>query len=61
MHDLNWFRNNLDVAADRLATRNFAVDKHKFRELDMLRRSAVTEAESLKAQTQHPIHGNRQA
>ena len=50
MHDLNWFRNNLDVAAERLASRPFVVDKEKFRELDSLRRAAVTEAESLKAQ-----------
>ena len=50
MLDLNWFRNNLDVAAERLATRPFVVDKDKFRELDSQRRAAVTEAESLKAQ-----------
>ena len=50
MHDLNWFRTNLDSAADRLATRNFPVDKDKFRELDSQRRAAVTEAESLKAE-----------
>ena len=50
MHDLNWFRNNLDTAADRLATRNFPIDKDKFRELDTQRRAAVTEAESLKAE-----------
>ena len=50
MHDLNWFRNNLDLAADRLATRSFAVDKEKFRELDSHRRAAVTEVEMLKAQ-----------
>ncbi len=50
MHDLNWFRNNLDVAADRLASRNFPIDKAKFRELDSQRRSAVTESETLKAQ-----------
>ena len=49
MHDLNWFRTNLDSAAERLATRNFIVDKEKFRELDTQRRAAVTEAESLKA------------
>ena len=50
MHDLNWFRNNLDTVADRLATRNFPVDKDKFRELDSQRRAAVTESETLKAQ-----------
>ena len=50
MHDLNWFRQNLDTAVERLATRNFPVDKEKFRELDSQRRAAVTEAESLKAE-----------
>ena len=49
MHDLNWFRNNPDVVAARLATRNFPIDIDKFRELDLQRRAAVTEAESLKA------------
>ena len=49
MHDLNWFRNNLDLAAERLATRPFIIEKDKFRELDTQRRLAVTEAESLKA------------
>ena len=49
MHDLNWFRNNLDLAAARLATRSFPVDKEKFRELDPQRRAAVTESETLKA------------
>lgn len=50
MHDLNWFRTNLDAAAERLAQRPFIVDKEQFRSLDSQRRAAVTEAETLKAQ-----------
>jgi seryl-tRNA synthetase len=50
MHDLNWFRNNLDAAIERLSTRGFPIDKGEFRELDLQRRAAVTEAETLKAQ-----------
>jgi seryl-tRNA synthetase len=49
MHDLHWFRNNLDLAADRLATRAFVIDRQQFRELDSQRRAAMTEAEGLKA------------
>jgi seryl-tRNA synthetase len=50
MHDLNWFRNNLDAAAERLATRPYFIDKEQFRVLDTERRAAVTESEGLKAQ-----------
>ncbi|BDC51984.1 serine--tRNA ligase [Bryobacterales bacterium F-183] len=50
MHDLNWFRNNLDAAADRLAQRPYFIDKEQFQSLDTLRRAAVTEAETLKAE-----------
>ncbi len=50
MLDLAWFRSNLDAAAERLATRGFELDRAQFRELDAQRRSAVTEAEQLKAQ-----------
>jgi seryl-tRNA synthetase len=50
MHDLSWFRANLDAAADRLSTRGFDLDREQFRELDRQRRSAVTESEQLKAQ-----------
>lgn len=50
MHDLNWFRNNLDAAAERLAQRPYLIDKEQFRALDSRRRAALTEAESLKAQ-----------
>ncbi|MBX9602896.1 MAG: serine--tRNA ligase [Bryobacteraceae bacterium] len=50
MHDLNFFRNNLDAVARRLGDRGFELDMDQFRELDAQRRAAVTEAEQLKAQ-----------
>lgn len=50
MHDISFFRNNLDAVATRLATRGFELDTAQFRELDSQRRAALTEAESLKAQ-----------
>ena len=49
MLDLNWFRNNLDSAAERLADRPYFIDKEQFRVLDTERRAAVTESEQLKA------------
>ena len=50
MHDLGWFRSNLDAAAERLASRGFTLDRESFRALDGERRAAVTETERLKAQ-----------
>ncbi len=50
MHDLNYFRSNLDAVAARLATRGFTLNVEEFRQLDTRRRAAVTEAEQLKAQ-----------
>lgn len=50
MHDLAWFRNNLDEAARRLGARGFALNIDEFKQLDVERRSAVTESEQLKAQ-----------
>ncbi|MFL6451482.1 MAG: serine--tRNA ligase [Bryobacteraceae bacterium] len=50
MHDLNFFRNNLDYIRDRLQTRGYALDVDQFRHLDTERRQYVTEAEGLKAQ-----------
>ena len=50
MHDLTYFRNNLDSIAEKLATRGFTLDVAGFRELDSERRAAVTEVEQLKAQ-----------
>ena len=49
MHDLGWFRNNLDTAAARLADRGFALSTEEFRAVDAQRRAALTEAERLKA------------
>jgi seryl-tRNA synthetase len=50
MHDLSFFRSNLDSIAERLATRGYQLDVDQFRTLDAERRSALTEAEQLKAQ-----------
>src|SRR5690242_16230736 len=50
MHDLSFFRGNLDAISQRLATRGFQLDIAEFRELDAQRRSALTEAEDLKRQ-----------
>jgi seryl-tRNA synthetase len=50
MHDLSYFRINLDAIAERLATRGFQLSLDRFRELDQNRRSAIRETEELKAQ-----------
>ena len=50
MYDLNFFRNNLDLVRDRLATRGFTLDTDAFSELDRRRRQYVTENETLKAE-----------
>jgi seryl-tRNA synthetase len=50
MHDLSFFRSNLDSIAQRLATRGYQLDVDQFRTFDAERRSALTEAEQLKAQ-----------
>ena len=49
MHDLQFFRSNLDSVAERLAARGFQLDLDQFRALDTDRRAAVTESEKLKA------------
>src|SRR5579872_1819111 len=49
MLDLAFFRANFDQVAARLATRGTALNLDNFRELDQKRRSAITEAEELKA------------
>jgi len=49
MHDLSYFRNNLDAVAERLSTRGFEFSLERFRELDSSRRSAIRETEELKA------------
>jgi seryl-tRNA synthetase len=50
MHDLSYFRSNLDSIAERLATRGFTLNVGQFRDLDTERRAAISESESLKAQ-----------
>src|SRR5260370_2750970 len=50
MHELSFFRSNLDSIAKRLATRGFELDVAQFRGVDTERRAAVTESEQLKAQ-----------
>src|SRR5437763_16827001 len=50
MYDLSYFRNNLDVIAERLFARGYQLDITQFRELDVKRRAALTESEQLKAQ-----------
>ena len=49
MHDLGFFRSNLEAVAARLALRGFAFDIDEFRDLDRERRAALTESETLKA------------
>ncbi|HUA17594.1 MAG TPA: serine--tRNA ligase [Bryobacteraceae bacterium] len=50
MHDLSFFRANLDSIAQRLATRGYQLDLEQFRELDAERRAALTQTEQLRAQ-----------
>src|SRR5580700_10802230 len=50
MHDLNFFRSNLDGMRQRLATRGFDLDVPAFQVLDQRRRQLVTETEQLKAE-----------
>src|SRR5689334_14765408 len=50
MHDLNFFRNNLDSIRERLQTRGFELDVASFQELDRKRRAVLTESEQLKAE-----------
>jgi seryl-tRNA synthetase len=50
MHDLNFFRSNLDAMRQRLATRGYDLDVPAFQALDQRRRQLVTETEQLKAE-----------
>lgn len=50
MHDLSYFRSNLDAVAERLATRGLTLDLAQFRDLDARRRAALTETDTLRAQ-----------
>ena len=49
MHDLTYFRSNFERIAERLATRSGAINLDGFRALDQKRRSAISQAEQLKA------------
>jgi seryl-tRNA synthetase len=49
MHDLAYFRSNFEQIAARLATRSNPQNLDRFRELDVRRRVAITQAEQLKA------------
>ena len=49
MHDLSHFRNNFEKLAERLATRGGVINLDGFRDLDLKRRSAISQAEQLKA------------
>jgi len=49
MLDLSTFRNNFDRIAERLATRGNVPNLEQFRELDCLRRGAISQTEQLKA------------
>src|SRR5690242_13257792 len=49
MHDLNFFRNNLEAIRERLNARGFELDVPAFQDLDRKRRAALTESEQSKA------------
>jgi seryl-tRNA synthetase len=50
MHDISFFRNNLEAIRSRLESRGFTLDIEAFQELDRRRRRCVTESEQLKAE-----------
>jgi len=49
MHDLNYFREHLDVFADMANKRGITLDLDGFRSLDQERRELITEVEALRA------------
>ncbi|MDQ6664953.1 MAG: serine--tRNA ligase, partial [Acidobacteriota bacterium] len=53
MHDLAFFRANLEAVTARLATRGGAAALDGFLDLDQRRRAAITEAEELKSARNH--------
>jgi seryl-tRNA synthetase len=61
VHDLSYFRANLDAIAARLSSRGFHLDVESFKALDAERRAALTESESLKAQRNAESAGIAQA
>jgi seryl-tRNA synthetase len=50
MLDANLLRNDLDAVVARLSDRGYALDKDRYQALDQRRRSALQEAEALKAE-----------
>lgn len=50
MLDANLLRNDLDAVAARLADRGYALDRARYQELDQRRRTALQQAEALKAE-----------
>ena len=50
MLDANLLRNDLDAVAARLADRGYALDRSRYQELDQRRRTALQQAEALKAE-----------
>src|ERR1700728_1243051 len=50
MHDLNFFRNNLDTIRERLASRGYTLPVEQFKQLDNDRRRWITESENYKAE-----------
>ncbi len=50
MHELNFFRHNLQQIRERLASRGYQLDVAAFEDLDQRRRQCVTETEQLKAE-----------
>ena len=50
MHDLNYFREHLDVFAEAAKKRGATLDLDAFRTLDKERRELITTTEQLKAQ-----------
>jgi seryl-tRNA synthetase len=50
MHDLNFFRDHLELFADMARKRNLTLDLEAFRDLDKERRELITENERRKAQ-----------
>lgn len=50
MHDLTYFRTNLEAIAARLGDRGFVLNLDEFRALDTQRRAALTESEQLKSE-----------
>jgi len=50
MHDLNYFRDHLDLFADMAKKRGITLDLDAFRKLDLERRALITQTEALRAQ-----------